>query len=75
MTAELSTKGNVLALFERTRMQAFLSTFVVALGATIAALLAVGAMIVAFPLMLAASTTVRASGTRRGWKELEPIEA
>lgn len=70
MTADLTTSNAGLAHSER--FQAFASSFVVTVGAGVAALAFVAALLVSLPLMLAASATFDRSGQkRRGWRELE----
>lgn len=74
MTADLTTTGSSLAHGER--FQAFTSSFVVTVGAGLAALAFVAALLVSLPLMIAASVTLdRSSQRRRGWHELEPVSA
>ncbi|GGY54884.1 hypothetical protein [Parvularcula lutaonensis] len=64
------------ALAHRQRLQAFFSSLVVSLGAFLAALAFVTAVVVSLPLMIAASATYQPSSRkRRGWQELEPVEA
>lgn len=76
MTADITTVGPGGPLARQLRLQAFLSSLVVMIGAFLAAFLALAALVVTLPLMLAASATMqpRRQG-RRGWQELEPREA
>ena len=74
MNAQLTTSNASLAQGER--FQAFTSSFVVTVGAGVAALAFVTALLVSLPLMLAASATfVSGKQRRRGWHELEPSSA
>lgn len=62
-------------MVNRLRFQAFLSSLAVTLGALLAALVFAAALVVSLPLMLAASATAYPARRRRGWQELEPVEA
>ncbi|MEE4211322.1 MAG: hypothetical protein V2I43_18890 [Parvularcula sp.] len=59
------------------RFHAVLSSLMLALSACLAAALFVTAILITFPLMLAAIATVRLRGSqaRPGWHELELVEA
>ncbi|MEM1410449.1 MAG: hypothetical protein AAGG79_06870 [Pseudomonadota bacterium] len=77
MTGDLYISSSAAApdAVRRPRLQAVLSSIVVTASAAAAALMAMAMLVVAFPLMLAASATVQAKDKRRGWTELEPVEA
>lgn len=75
MALQLATAAPTGVINVRPRILAFLSSILVTGGAILAALVALTALVVLFPLMLAASVTVRPRSTRRGWTELEPVEA
>lgn len=76
MTANAAIPVSHPALARSERVQAAASSLVVTSGAVLAALAFVAALVVSLPLMLAASATLRpSSGKRRGWRELEPVEA
>ncbi|MCQ8186041.1 hypothetical protein NOG11_11640 [Parvularcula sp. BGMRC 0090] len=76
MTADLTiVPDNHLAVHQG-RLQAFLSSFVVTFGAGLATLLFVTLLIISLPLLLAASVTYDPKTRRRkGWQELQPVEA
>jgi hypothetical protein len=75
MTADLTILEQS-TLAERGRLQAFCSSLLALLGAGVAVVAFLGALVVGLPLMIAASLTYdpRRSG-RRGWQELQPVEA
>ncbi|NNU16602.1 hypothetical protein HK107_09745 [Parvularcula sp. ZS-1/3] len=76
MTAHAAIPVSQPALARRERVQAAASSLVVTSGAVLAALAFVAALLVSLPLMLAASATLHPTvGKRRGWRELEPVEA
>ena len=75
MTSDLIPAAPSGVLVQRPRVQALLSSFVVTIGAVFAALAAAALLLVAFPLMMAATATMQSSAKRRGWTELEPADA
>jgi hypothetical protein len=78
MVADITTlQQRPAAALSHPRFQALVSSVMLALSACLAAALFVTAILVTFPLMLAATLTVqlRGSAARPGWHELEPVEA
>lgn len=74
MTTDMIPAAPSGLLVERPRVQALLSSFLVTMGAVLAALAAAALLLVAFPLMMAATATMQSSAKRRGWTEIEPLE-
>jgi hypothetical protein len=75
MTADLTIAAEN-GLTDQGRLHALLSSFLVTFGAGLATLLFVTLLIISLPLLLAASVTHDPrSRRRRGWQELQPVEA
>jgi hypothetical protein len=76
MTADLTIAAQGSLNDRGRRLHAFLSSLLAVCGAGLAAAAFISALVISLPLMVAASVTYNpATRRRRGWQELEPVEA